>query len=67
MSGAPVKAAENAISQHATFALPSVSQVQARETDIRALAELTRALDKKVMFPFTHLNFNVAFVIFNKA
>ncbi|KAK9054800.1 hypothetical protein SSX86_025879 [Deinandra increscens subsp. villosa] len=47
ISSGPVKAAENAISQHATYAPPSVSQVQARETDIRALAELTRALDKK--------------------
>ncbi|XP_076921903.1 protein ALWAYS EARLY 3-like [Bidens hawaiensis] len=46
-SGATVKAAaENVISQHGTYA-PSVSQVQARETDIQALAELTRALDKK--------------------
>ncbi|KAI3810539.1 hypothetical protein L1987_20156 [Smallanthus sonchifolius] len=47
MSAVPVKAAENVISQQATYAPPSVSQVQARETDIRALAELTRALDKK--------------------
>ncbi|KAL8205923.1 hypothetical protein R6Q57_009474 [Mikania cordata] len=47
VSGAPIKAAENVISQHATYAPPAVSQVQARETDIRALAELTCALDKK--------------------
>ncbi|XP_071696866.1 protein ALWAYS EARLY 3-like isoform X2 [Rutidosis leptorrhynchoides] len=38
---APVKAAENDMSQR------SVSQIQSRETDIRALSELTRALDKK--------------------
>ncbi|KAI7750261.1 hypothetical protein M8C21_015970 [Ambrosia artemisiifolia] len=35
-----------AFSQHAAYA-PSVSQIQSRETDIRALSELTRALDKK--------------------
>lgn len=46
-SGAPDKAAESAILQHATYAPPSVSQIQARETDIRALSELTLALDKK--------------------
>lgn len=47
-SSAPVKAADNVISQHAAYApSSSVSQIQARETDIRALAELTRALDKK--------------------
>ncbi|KAI7741663.1 hypothetical protein M8C21_005361, partial [Ambrosia artemisiifolia] len=39
-SGAP------AFSQHAAYA-PSVSQIHSRETDIRALSELTRALDKK--------------------
>ncbi|KAJ0734567.1 putative transcription factor MYB-related family [Helianthus annuus] len=47
VSGTTVKAAENVISQHATYAPPSVSQVQSRETDISALADLTRALDKK--------------------
>nr|XP_043621779.1 protein ALWAYS EARLY 3-like isoform X2 [Erigeron canadensis] len=47
-SGAPVRAAESFIAQHATYAPPgSVSQMQSRETDIRALSELTRALDKK--------------------
>lgn len=47
-SGAPAKAADNVISQHAPNAPPcSVSQIQAKETDIRALSELTRALDKK--------------------
>ncbi|PWA60554.1 hypothetical protein CTI12_AA358410 [Artemisia annua] len=46
-SGAPDKAAENAISQPAAYAPPSVSQIQARETDIRVLSELTLALDKK--------------------
>ncbi|KVI11100.1 hypothetical protein Ccrd_010492 [Cynara cardunculus var. scolymus] len=47
-SGAPAKAEDNVISQHAPNAPPcSVSQIQAKETDIRALSELTRALDKK--------------------
>lgn len=54
MSGATVKAAaENVISLHGTYA-PPVSQVQTRETDIRALAELTRALDKKVIYLFVN-------------
>ncbi|KAL7584291.1 hypothetical protein Lser_V15G44887 [Lactuca serriola] len=44
-SGAPLKAADNVvISQHQHAA---ASQIQARETDIHALSELTRALDKK--------------------
>lgn len=46
-SGAPVKAADNIVSQYAAYSPPQVSQFQARETDIRALSELTRALDKK--------------------
>ncbi|KAJ9557042.1 hypothetical protein OSB04_011656 [Centaurea solstitialis] len=46
-SGAPAKAEENVISQHAPNAPSSASQIQAKETDIRALSELTRALDKK--------------------
>ncbi|KAM0040478.1 putative transcription factor MYB/SANT family [Helianthus debilis subsp. tardiflorus] len=39
-SSAPV------VSQHAAYAT-QVSQIQSRESDIRALSELTRALDKK--------------------
>ncbi|GJR72593.1 hypothetical protein Tco_0084958 [Tanacetum coccineum] len=48
MSGAPYKAAESAISQHALMLLHH-SQTQATETDIHALSKLTIALDKKVM------------------
>ncbi|KAI3752472.1 hypothetical protein L2E82_24505 [Cichorium intybus] len=46
-SGAPIKAGDNLISQHAAYPPTSASQIQARETDIHALSELTRALDKK--------------------
>lgn len=46
-SGAPIRAAENVMSQHAAYDPGSVSQIQSRETDIRALSDLTRALDKK--------------------
>lgn len=35
-----------------TYSHPStLAQVQAKEADIQALAELTRALDKKVLLP----------------
>ena len=48
-----VKAAANeavAAAQEAMYHQPcSLAQVQAREADIRALADLTRALDKKVI------------------
>lgn len=49
------KAAANevvAAAQQAMYAQPcTLAQIQAREADIRALAELTRALDKKVRVP----------------
>ena len=49
-----VKVAANeavAAAQRAMYHQPcSLAQVQAREADIRALADLTRALDKKVCY-----------------
>lgn len=51
-SCAPDKGAESAISQHGAYTSSSISQIQARETDIQALSELTLALDKKVVLLF---------------
>ena len=43
-----------AAAQQAMYSQPcTLAQIQAREADIRALAELSRALDKKVyLLPF---------------
>ncbi|KAJ8539716.1 hypothetical protein K7X08_013968 [Anisodus acutangulus] len=38
---------ETATYQHTTYSKPSVTQIQAKEADVQALVELTRALDKK--------------------
>lgn len=39
---------ETADYQQAAYSHPPLTQIQAKEADVQALAELTRALEKKV-------------------
>lgn len=50
-----IGSAETATCQQTAFSQPSTwAQIQAKEADVQALAELTRALDKKVRTMLIH-------------